>query len=391
MAPIVIAGGSIAGFRCAQALRARGYDQEIVLVEREPFVPYDKPPLTKSMLDVESPADPPALAGHDELDALRLDLRLSTSVVAVDTQARTVDLSDGSTVAYSHFVVATGLVARTLPGADRLDGIFTVRSATDSIALRKELEQARHAVVVGAGFIGAEFAAAARKRGVEVTIVEVMDEPLAHLLGTEIGHRFAELHRAHGVEVLLGAAVVDFIGDQRVEGVRLADGRHLDTDLVVIGIGARPALEWLDGSGVPTEDGLLCDEHLRVIGFPGVYAAGDVARWPHRLYSTPSRIEHWTNANEHGDLVAATILGQDPSPAQVPYVWSDQYDQRVQIVGRPAAGELERIIEAEEGRWAAVYADPAGVVVGAVAMSQPRVLMKCRKAIGAAALASSLE
>jgi NADPH-dependent 2,4-dienoyl-CoA reductase/sulfur reductase-like enzyme len=390
MAPLVIVGASIAGVRCAQALRARGYDGDIVVLEREHFAPYDKPPLTKGMLDEGSPAEAPPLMSGDEVADLRLDLRLSTAASAVDPTAHTVSLDNGQTLTYSSLVIATGLRARTLPGSEALDGIFTVRSATDALGLQLELKNARKAVVVGAGFIGAEFAAAARKRGLQVTIVEVMDQPLAHILGPEIGARFAELHRAQGVEVLLGAAVTEFVGEGRVTAVTLADGRQIEADVVVIGIGASPALEWLNDSGIPVADGVMCDADLRVIGFSDIYAAGDVARWPHALYDAPVRIEHWTNANEHGDLVASSILGQEPPKAQVPYVWSDQYDQRIQIVGRPTEGTLTEVIDGGDDRWAAVYVDPQGVVVGAVGLSQPRIVMKCRRAISLGALATSL-
>jgi NADPH-dependent 2,4-dienoyl-CoA reductase/sulfur reductase-like enzyme len=390
MAPVVIVGASIAGVRCAQSLRARGYDGAIVVLEREHFVPYDKPPLTKAMLAEGSPAEPPYLVSEDDLAALRLDLRLSTAVVAVDPDAHTVRLDTGETLEYSSLVIATGLSARTLPGTEGLAGVFTVRSAADALGLQWELEHARRAVVVGAGFIGAEFAAAARKRGLEVTIVEVMEQPLAHLLGPEIGARFARLHRTNGVEVLLGARVTDFVGEDRVRGVRLDDGRELEADVVVIGIGASPVLGWLDGSGIPVSDGVVCDEGLRVVDVPDVYAAGDIARWPHALYGTPVRIEHWTNANEHGDLVASSILGQQPPQAQVPYVWSDQYDRRIQIVGRPATGTVGAIVEGEDDRWAAVYVDPAGIVVGAVGLSQPRVVMKCQRAIASGAMVDSI-
>lgn len=382
MGPVVIVGASVAGIRCAQALRIRGYAGEIVMIERDRFAPYDKPPLTKSMLAEDGPAAPPPLLSEADLAALSVDLRLRTTAVAVDPAVSTITLGTGEVLAYENLVIATGLEPRTLPGAHALEGVFTVRWAADSLALQEELRNAKRAVVIGAGFIGAEFAAAARLRGLDVTIVEVQDQPLAHLFGPSVGARFAEFHRRQGVDVLTGSRVTGFVGESRVNMVELADGRRLDTDIVVVGIGAAPAVTWLASSGLPLSDGVCCDHDLRVVGTTNIYAAGDVARWRHGLYGEDVRIEHWTNANEHGDLVAAAILDQDRPTAQVPYVWSDQYERRIQIVGRPNTGKLATVVGADDPeQWAAIYVDDDGVVVGAVAMSMARLVMKCRRAI----------
>ncbi|WP_329410601.1 FAD-dependent oxidoreductase [Nocardia vinacea] len=382
MRPIVIVGGSVSGVRCMQSLRGRGYTGEIVMIEREEFSPYDKPPLTKAMLAEGSPSDPPPLLTQEVLAGLQVDLRLGTTAVAQDLTASTVTLDTGEVLEYSNLVIATGLVPRTLPGAQGLQGVFTVRGAADSLALKRELENSKRALVIGGGFIGAEFAAAARLRGIDVTIVEMQDQPLAHLLGPTVGARFAEFHRRRGTTVLTGSLVTGFLGEGRVSAVELSDGRTLDADTVVIGIGAAPAVDWLKSSGLPLSDGVSCDQDLRVVGTSNVYAAGDIARWPHGLYGEDMRIEHWTNANEHGDLVAAAILDQNRPTAQVPYVWSDQYERRIQIVGRPKIGRLATLIgEDDLEQWAAIYADDADVVVGAVAMSNPRLIMKCRRAI----------
>lgn len=380
--PIVIVGGSVSGVRCVQSLRQRGFQGEIVVVEREGFFPYDKPPLTKGMLAEGGPAVPVPLLSEDDLTASHIDLRLGTTAVALDPAASTVTLDTGEALEYSVLVIATGLMPRTLPGTEQLQGVFTIRGAADSLALKRELDNSKQALVVGGGFIGAEFAAAARLRGIDVTVVEMQEQPLAHLLGSSVGARLAELHRRRGAVVFTNAMVVGFLGEGRVSAVELADGRTLNADTVVVGIGAAPAVEWLKSAGLRICDGVSCDQDLRVVGATNVYAAGDIARWPHRLYGEEMRIEHWTNANEHGDLVAASILGQERPAVQVPYVWSDQYERHIQIVGRPNIGRLATLLgEDDMEQWAAIYTDQADVVVGAVAVSNPRLIMKCRRAI----------
>ncbi len=369
--------------RTAQALRREGYDGAITVVGEESHHPYDKPPLSKEMLAPGAAAAPVPLLSGDELKALDVGLRLGTRAVALDPSRRTVLTDAGDEVAYAQLVIATGVKPVTLPGADSLVGVHTVRTADDALALRAELERASRAVVIGAGFIGAEFASAARARGVEVSVVEAQDTPMAHILGREVGGALARLHELNGVAVHSGVRFSAFEGHEgRVTGVALSDGRLLPADLVVVGIGARPATQWLESSGLPVRDGVECDANLRVLGRPGIYAAGDVARWQHALYRTGVRIEHWTNANEHAAIVAAGILGKPAPPVQVPYVWSDQYGRRIQIAGRPAMGEVKAVRGGiDQASLAAVYADRDGMVVGAVVVDDPRTLMKCRKAI----------
>lgn len=379
---VVIVGASVAGIRTAQALRHQGFGGAIRIIGEETHRPYDKPPLTKQMLTPDAARATVPLLLDEELDALDVDLRLGVRAVALDPGGKTVVTADGEQVGYSKLVIATGLRPVTLPGAGELDGVYTIRSADDALALHDELTRARRAVVIGAGFIGAEFASAAREHGVAVSIVEAQDTPMAHLLGPEVGSMLAKLHAVNGVSVITGVGFARFQGADRVTGVTLTDDRVLPADVVVIGIGARPATEWLASSGLPIPDGVQCDENLRVAGFPDIYAAGDVARWRHGIYQADLRIEHWTNANEHAAVVAAGILGK-PAPApQVPYVWSDQYGRRIQIVGRPNTGDVAAVRGGiEEDSLVAVYADHAGIVVGAVCVGDLRTMMKCRKAI----------
>jgi NADPH-dependent 2,4-dienoyl-CoA reductase/sulfur reductase-like enzyme len=380
--PILIVGASVAGIRTAQALRRRGFDGEITILGEETHVPYDKPPLTKQMLAPDSaPVAVPLLPG-EALDALGADLRLGVRAVALDPGSKTVVTADGGRVRYSTLVIATGLRPVSLPGAGELGGVYTIRSADDALALRGELRRGGRAVGIGAGFIGAEFASAAREHGMAVTVVEAQDTPMAHLLGAEVGAMLTRLHEANGVSLLTGVRFAAFQGTRHVTGVALSDGTVLPADVVAVGIGARANTEWLTSSGLPIADGVQCGADLRVTGFPDIYAAGDIARWRHGLYQEDLRIEHWTNANDHAEIVAASICGTPPPAAQVPFVWSDQYGRRIQIVGRPSAGRVAVVGGGVgEDSLSAVYADRDGIVVGAVCVDDARTMLKCRKAI----------
>lgn len=389
---VLVVGASVAGIRTAQALRQSGFDGGITVVGEEPHHPYDKPPLSKEMLAEDAPDVPVPLISAEELAALDIDLRLGVRATRLDPGARVVETADEQLLAYTTLVIATGVRPRTLPGTAGVPGVHTIRTADDAFALRRQLAARPPVAVIGAGFIGAEFASAARARGCSVTVIEAQDVPMAHLLGPHVGARLAELHREHGVRLVTGSRVdhVDHDGDG-VRGVALADGRVVPAGLVVVGIGARPATDWLADSGLPVRDGVECDEGLRVVGFPDIYAAGDVARWPHARYGSPMRIEHWTNANEHGALVAAGITGAPAPRPQVPYVWSDQYGHRIQIVGRPSTGTLAHCAGSASDRLTAVYADEAGRVVGAVVVDDPRTLLKLRRAVAAGAALADLD
>ena len=343
---ILIVGASVAGIRTAQALRMQGSTEQITLLGEELHHPYDKPPLSKEMLaggqtppGADTVPGPVALVTEDELAALDVDLQLGVRATRLDPAARVIETEQSGTFGYDQLVIATGVVPRALPGPIPA-GVHTIRTADDALALRTALARSPDVVVIGAGFIGAEFASAARAYGCSVTVVEQQPIPMAHILGPEVGGRLAGLHRANGVALRTGVTVSHIEGDQRVSAVVLGTGEVLPADLVVVGIGARPATDWLASSGLPITDGIDCDQNLRVIGFPDVHAAGDVARWPHPHYGFALRVEHWTNANEHGALVAADLLGRPAPASQVPYVWSDQYGHRIQMAGLPNLGRL---------------------------------------------------
>lgn len=389
MARVVIVGASVAGVRTAQALRMHGFEGPITMIGEEIHHPYDKPPLSKEQLAADAPETGQALLTTDELDQLDVELHLGTRATGVDPAAKVVH-TESADHEYDHLVIATGVSPRTLPGSD-LVGVRTVRTADDATFLRAQLTAKPRVVVIGAGFIGAEFAAAASAQGCAVTIVEAQETPMSHLLGDRVGARLAELHTRHGVTVRTSARFDHFVGGPAVEGVALADGEVLPADLVVVGIGATPATGWLTGSGLPIDDGVECGADLRVVGHPEIFAAGDVARWPHAHYGEPIRVEHWTNANEHGALVAAGITGGDTPRANAPYVWSDQYGHRIQIVGLPSRGTVAHLGGDGPEDLVAVYADTSGTAVGGVVVDDPRAFMKLRKAVTKGLAVADLE
>ncbi len=296
---------------------------------------------------------------------------------------RTVTLDSGSPVTADGILIATGARCRELPTGG-LDGIHTLRGLDDCLAIRAELEATpRRVVVVGAGFIGAEVAATARGRGLEVTVVEALPVPLGRVLGPEIGTVCAEVHRDHGVDLRLGVGVDGFEGHGRVERVNLGDGTSVDADVVVVGIGVIPNTGWLEGSGLELNDGVVCDETC--LAAPGIAAAGDVARWPNRLFGETMRVEHWDNAIEQGQQAVRRLLTADGKAqpyAPVPWFWSDQYDRKIQLAGRVRPDDEVRIVTGSttERRFAALYGR-AGRLVGVLGFNRPRHVMKYRQLV----------
>src|SRR5581483_5962665 len=380
---IAVVGASLAGLRAAEELRRLGHDGPLVMIGAEVHLPYDRPPLSKELLfgDWEPEQTVLRRQGYDDLD---LDWRLGRRAVALDVGARVVHLDDGDRVGFDGLVLATGSTPRALPGQPALPGIFMLRTLDDAIALRAALEHGPRVVVVGAGFIGAEVAAACRRRHLDVTVLEALPSPMVRGLGPRLGDALAALHRDHGVDLRTSAGVAGFEGSDRVERVQLADGSHVDADLVVVGVGVEPATDWLDGSGLTLENGVVCDETL--LAAPGIVAAGDVCRWPNPLFGgEPMRLEHWTNAAEQGIAAAARLLANDGEAvpfAPVPFVWSDQYDVKIQVAGHVRGDDRIEVVDGsvEERRFVAAVGG-GGRLVGAVAFNRPRVLMQYRKLI----------
>ena len=378
---IAVVGASLAGLRSAEALRRLGYAGRLVLVGEEPHRPYDRPPLSKELLRGEREPEAIALSKPESFDALKLDLRLARRASSLDPVARTLTLDDGESIRFDALIVATGAAARSLPGTPELAGIHLLRTLDDALALRDELEQRPRVAVVGAGFIGAEVAASCRHRGLDVTMIETLSLPLLTSVGQVVGEVCAQLHSDHGVEQRFGCAVEGFEGEGRVSAVKLSDGSRVDADVVVVGIGVRPATSWLEGSGLEIDDGVVCDAHC-VSSSPGIYAAGDVARWYNPLCEQSMRVEHWTNAVEQANAVAENLLsGAGAKPfAPVPFVWSDQYDRKIQSCGWARPDDEVRIVHGslEERRFVALFGRK-GRLTGAVAMNRVRQLMGVRR------------
>jgi NADPH-dependent 2,4-dienoyl-CoA reductase/sulfur reductase-like enzyme len=375
----VVVGASLAGVRVAQALRSKGFDGSVSLIGDEAHLPYDRPPLSKQFLAGEWDEDRIGLASAGLLEGLDLDLQLGRRATGVDLAARWVNLDDGEPLPFDHLVVATGSSPRQLPGTPVLEGIHTLRTLDDAVAIRAALaDGSPRVVIVGAGFIGAEVAATARGRGLEVTVLEALPVPLSRGLGPELGPAVAALHGDHGVRLEVGAAVAAIEGTTRVERVVLADGTAIDADLVVVGIGTVPATGWLDGSGITLDNGVVCDEACRAVGVEGVWAAGDVADWPNQLFGERMRLEHWDNAANQGAAVGAAIATGEAVPfAPVPFVWSEQYDVMIQILGRPHGDDRAHVaLGSIADRAFVALLERDGLLSAVVGMNESRRTMR---------------
>lgn len=385
---VVIVGGGLAAVRTAEQLRKSGYAGPLTVVGDERHPPYDRPPLSKDVLqDPAKGLADVALKPHDFYADADVTLRLGVAARSLDTAARTVTLADGRVLGYDDLVIATGLVPKRIPSFPDLAGIRVLRTLDDSLGLRERAASARRAVIVGAGFIGCEVAAGLRRLGVDVVLVEPQPAPLAGVLGERIGELVARLHRAEGVDVRTGVGVAEVAGtDGHVSAVTLTDGTVLDADLVVVGIGSRPATDWLDGSGIaldPKDRGVLCDGVGRASA-PHVWALGDVASWRDAA-GHQGRVEHWSNVAEQARVLVPAMLGRDvPTPVVVPYFWSDQYDVKIQCLGEPAADDVVHVAE-DDGRRFLAYYERDGVLAGVVGGGMPGKVMKARAKIAAAA------
>lgn len=381
---IVVVGGSLAGLRAVEGLRRRGFDGAIIWIGAEPHPPYDRPPLSKQVLLGDWDAERTRFRRGDGYDDLEVDLRLGVRATRVDPRDRVLALSDGQSVPYDGLVIATGARARLFRGTEGLAGVHCLRTLDDALAIRAAFEKSARVVVIGAGFIGLEVAACARARGLEVTIVETLDEPLGETIGGMLGHRIAAMHRDRSVQLLTRRRVDKVEGERHVERVCLSDGTGLSADLVVVGIGVIPETEWLQGSGIDVNDGVVCDA-WSATAVPGIVAAGDVARWYNPLFEETMRVEHWTNAVEQANVAVGRLLdGQDAAkPHQsVPYFWSDQYDCKIQFAGRVRPTDAVHVVDGslETEQFVALYSRN-GKLTGALALNRPAQLIKYRRLI----------
>ncbi|TDW15172.1 NAD(P)/FAD-dependent oxidoreductase [Kribbella kalugense] len=350
---VLVVGASAAGLTTVEALRRKGYREPITVLGAEWHPPYDRPPLSKQFLCGDWDEARTRLRPDTMLSALDAEFVLGDSAVALDVDRRLVRTAAGRALTADAVVIATGLTPRRLPGPD-LQGVHVLRTLDDAAALRKDLVEGARVVVVGDGVLGAEIAATARKLGLAVTMAGPQAVPLESQLGPMVGGLLAELHAAEGVDLRLGMAVTGLTDvDGRVSGVRLADGDVLPADVVVVALGASPATEWLDGSGLRLDNGVVCDAYCRAAD--GVYAAGDVARWQHE--DSLLRLENRTNATEQAMCVAANILGESLAYRPIPYFWTDQFAVKVQVHGRPSADAEVTVAEGNvaDGRFVAHY------------------------------------
>jgi NADPH-dependent 2,4-dienoyl-CoA reductase/sulfur reductase-like enzyme len=367
---VVIAGAGLAAQRCCATLRRLGHDGPITLVGEEPLLPYDRPPLSKEWL-----------AGRVDEAALLLrpaswyaehgiDARLRARATGLYVTARRLRLAGGEELRYDRLLIATGARARTLPGTERYENVGVLRSAADAVALRARLRPGARLVIVGAGFVGLEAAATARSLGADVTVLDAAATPLQEAVGPCLGAWFGEMHREEGVRLLLGTGVDGFEADgERAQAVRLADGRRLECDAVLVAIGVRPATEWL--AGTPLQGRGVAVDGAGRSAVAGVFAAGDAARG-----------EHWEQAARQGSAAAHRMLGLKPPPAAPASFWSDQYGTRIQLVGHPrGAGELRIDGDPASRDFTALYVRDGLVVAGLLA-GRPRALPALRDQLG---------
>ena len=382
---VVIVGSSVGGVRTAQSLRSEGYDDEIILVGEESELPYDKPPLSKGLLVGTVTAESVQLLTQEAAEREGIRLLLGHRATRLDVSANRVELEGFDALSYDQLVVATGARARPSPWGER-SGIHVIRTLADARLLRQDLLAGGHVVVVGGGFIGAEVASSARMLGLDVTMVDPLPVPMSRVFNPEIGKWFAALHERHGVRSLFDVGVEAINGELGDFTVRLTDGSSISAAVVVVGIGAEPNDDWLRSSGLVIDNGLVCDEYCRAVDVANVYGVGDVARWFHPTYRTEMRVEHWTNAVDQAVCVAHNIAHPDDARPYAPleYVWSDQHDWKIQVVGRTAGGSADHVMIGDpevHNRFAVLYTPDGKTISGAAVVNWPRALVLCRKGL----------
>lgn len=384
---VVIVGGSMGALRAAEQLRARGHHGPVLVIGEEGHMPYNRPPLSKDLLGE---------AGDDDLGRLHstvefrrrssvadVQWRLGVGVSSADLDAGRLVLSDGSTIDADGIVVASGLRPRRLPIVGPDTGRLALRTLEDCVALRVALREGQRVVIIGAGFIGCEVAVTARALGREVTVVDPLAEPLLRTLGADVGAAIRRHHEASGIRFEVGRTVESIEGTTHATGVRFTDGEVLPADVVVEAAGAVPNVEWLAGNaGLDLSDGVLCDNHLRVVGAERVVAVGDIARFPNPLFDdVPRRVEHWSMPKDTATRAARTLvdlLQGNPCDTEdfkpVPAFWSDQADLRLQSLGSPPLADTATVLEGDLDNLAAgvlVAYTRTGTHTGSLAINLP--------------------
>jgi len=380
---VAVVGASLAGLRAAEAVRKAGFAGALTVVGAERHRPYNRPPLSKQLLS--GVMEPEKIAFRTQVAC---EWRLGVPAAGLDMERRVVRLADGDELGFDGLVITTGASAKAWhEPIHELRGVFALRDLDHALGLREALAADPRVVVLGAGFIGCEVASVLRERGLDVTLVDLFAVPMQRVLGEELGRVCAELHAERGVTLRLGVKVDRIEGaGGRVTGVHLTGGEHLPADLVLVATGSQPNVEWLAGSGLRVERGVVCDELSQAVGARDVFAAGDVAEFPHPLAGGELvRIEHWSNAGEQGTAAGLNLMRapDDRVPyAPMPSFWSDQYDVKVQSVGFPDRADTIEVVEGSvaDRRFVAACARD-GIVVGAIGFSMARRMLEMRKVV----------
>jgi len=379
---ILVVGGSAAGLSTAEALRRFGFDGALTVLEAEAGGPYDRPPLSKQVLDGSWAPERAALFPAERLARIGFGHLTGVRAVSLDRRRRVVRTDVAGDLTYDELVIATGVAPRRLAG-DRLPGVHVLRTMADALRLREDLLRGGRLLVVGAGFVGLEAAASARRLGLAVTVVDPDPRPLAGRLGPVVAGRLLGLHAGHGVELRLGVGVRRITRwGGRPDGLDLSDGAHLEGSAVLVAIGCRPVVDWVAGSGLDVGDGVRCDARCQAA--PGVWAVGDVARWHHDGFGRSMRIEHRQHATEQAQVVARNILGAGVAFTPTPYFWTDHFDVRVQVAGFVPADATLRPVDGDiaGGRFVAL-AEHGGRVAGVVAWNSAKAFTAHRRLVPA--------
>jgi 3-phenylpropionate/trans-cinnamate dioxygenase ferredoxin reductase subunit len=388
----VIVGASLAGAKAAEELRNQGFDGRVVLVGAEAERPYERPPLTKDYLRGESDREKVYVHPRDFYAENEIDLKAATAVTAIDPAGSRLTLDGDRELEFDRLLLTTGAEPRRLSieGAD-LDGVYYLRTLDDCDTLRQRIDGGGRVVVVGAGWIGSEFAASARQRGLEVTIVDPLALPNERIFGSEVGAFYRDVHAQHGVDLVLGDGVEAFAGDGAVATVRTSGGREIGCDFVVVGIGVAPRVELAREGGLDVDNGILVDEKLQTSA-PNVFAAGDVASALHPFYGERLRLEHWSNALNQGPAAAQAMLGTSTSYDRIPYFFSDQYDVGMEYSGyAPTWDEVVFRGDRDSGEFIAFWVKDQRVLAGMNVNiwdvnEHVQTLIRSRQAIQTAAL-----
>ncbi|UEA61129.1 FAD-dependent oxidoreductase [Gordonia otitidis] len=381
---VIVIGGGQAGFEAVTRLRANGFAGRVTLVSDECEAPYQRPPLSKAYLH-EHDNDALALRPSSFYATNDIGLECGRAVTAIDRRRQLIELSDGATMAYDHLILATGARNRPLPtpGASTA-GVHYLRTAAEASELVGALRSCTSLVVIGAGFIGLEVAAAARKKHIGVTVIEALDRPMARALSKPMSEYFANEHLRHGVDLRLNTSVSDILAiDGRASGVRTSDGEIVPADVVVVGIGVLPNSELADRAGLPTHNGIIVDRHLRTPD-PHIWAIGDCAAFPLQDSDELVRLESVQNAVDQARCVAAQLTGVRKPYCEVPWFWSEQYESKLQMVGLMAASDTHVVRGSLAERSFSVFGFRSGQLVGAESVNMARDHMAARKMLGCA-------